>query len=86
MEPGEQLRGAIELPDGTVIRGRGRREPLPAGPLPDFGLYLGRSSKRWEPRWAAEWIDWPDFRTPRNAELAAVAIRHAYSRARAGQP
>jgi hypothetical protein len=38
----EPLVGAIILPDGTPIRGRGRRQALPAGPLPDFGLYLGR--------------------------------------------
>lgn len=37
----EPLTGVINLPDGTLIRGRGRREPLPTGPLPDFGLYLG---------------------------------------------
>ena len=28
------LVGAIALPDGTAVRGRGRREPVPAGPLP----------------------------------------------------
>ncbi len=28
------LTGMITLPDGTLIRGRGRREPLPAGPAP----------------------------------------------------
>ena len=60
------LVGAITLPDGTAVRGRGRREPVPAGPLPDFGLYLGKPGQ-WQPEWAAEWIDWPDFRTPRDA-------------------
>ncbi len=30
----DQLTGAITLPDGTALRGRGRREPLPPGPLP----------------------------------------------------
>jgi hypothetical protein len=34
------LRGATELPDGTLVRGRGLRGPLPDGPLPDYGLYL----------------------------------------------
>ena len=38
----EPLVGAISLPDGTLIRGRGRREREPGGPLPDFGLGLGR--------------------------------------------
>ena len=33
----ERLLGAITLPDGTPVRGRGRREPLPAGPRPSSG-------------------------------------------------
>jgi Protein-tyrosine phosphatase len=93
----EQLVGAIALPDGTVIRGRGRREPLPAGPLPQFGLYLGRPPDRprwrpvfgrgtpWRPDWPAEWIDWPDFRTPRDDHRAAELINAAYRRARGGE-
>ena len=91
----EPLTDAIALPDGTVVRGRGRRQPLPAGPLPDFGLYLGRPPdlrrrsrfRRWEPwqpDWAADWIDWPDFRTPRDDQLAADTIERAYLFARAG--
>ncbi len=89
----EPLIGAIVLPDGTPIRGRGRRQPLPAGPQPQFGLYLGRSPDRrrrarrrpsWRPDWPAEWIDWPDFRTPRDGQSAAAAIERAYDMARAG--
>jgi hypothetical protein len=34
------LRGAIQFPDGTLVRGRGLRGRLPDGPLPDYGLYL----------------------------------------------
>ncbi len=92
----QPLTGAIALPDGTVIRGRGRREPLPAGPPPDFGLYLGRppdTPRRrllrrrlaWQPDWPADWIDWPDFRTPLDDKSAATAIHHAYLLARSGQ-
>ncbi|MGH3889230.1 MAG: protein-tyrosine phosphatase family protein [Pseudonocardiaceae bacterium] len=92
----EQMAAAITLPDGTLIRGRGRREQLPAGPLPDFGLYLGRPPDQprrglfphrrgWQPDWPADWIDWPDFRTPRHDQLAAATIEHAYLLARAGQ-
>ena len=92
----EPLVEAIILPDGTLIRGRGRRATLPAGPLPDFGLYLGRPPDQprravfgrrpgWQPDWPANWIDWPDFRTPRNGRLAAAAIEHAYLLARAGR-
>jgi rhodanese/phosphatase family protein len=84
----------ITLPDGTLIRGRGRREPLPAGPAPDYGVYLGRPSPRqgllrwrptWKPGWPAVWIDWPDFRTPRDDHGAAAAIQHAYLLAHSGQ-
>lgn len=92
----EPLTGAITLPDGTLIRGRGRRAALPAGPLPDFGLYFGRPPDQlrralirrrpeWQPDWPAEWIDWPDFRTPRHDRLAAATIEHAYLLAQAGQ-
>ena len=90
------LSGAIALPDGTLVRGRGRREPFPAGQLPDFGLYLGHPPDRprrtllrrrpaWQPDWPAEWIDWPDFRTPRDADAAAARIVDAYRRARSGE-
>jgi hypothetical protein len=92
----DPLSGAIALPDGTLVRGRGRREPFPAGPLPDFGLYLGHPPDRhrrtllrrrpaWRPDWPAEWIDWPDFRTPRDADAAAARIVDAYRRARSGE-
>ena len=73
----------IALPDGTAVRGRGLREPLPAGPEPEFGLYLARP-RRWEPGWPGAWVDWPDFRTPRDGPAAAAAILDAYERARAG--
>jgi Protein-tyrosine phosphatase len=89
------LTGAIPLPDGTLVRGRGRREPFPAGPLPEFGLYLGhppdrrrllpRRAAEWQPDWPATWIDWPDFRTPRDADAAAAQIVETYRRARAGE-
>ncbi|HTF53320.1 MAG TPA: protein-tyrosine phosphatase family protein [Pseudonocardia sp.] len=93
----DQLVGAISLPDGTMLRGRGRREPLPSGPPPDYGLYLGRppdsargrlpwrGGSAWRPDWPADWIDWPDFRTPRDSEAAAALIRHAYLLARSRQ-
>ncbi|MEJ3653534.1 protein-tyrosine phosphatase family protein [Actinomycetes bacterium KLBMP 9759] len=88
------LTGAVALPDGTVVRGRGRREPFPEGPLPEFGLYLGHPSGRkgllrrgapWTPDWSATWVDWPDFRTPRDGAAAAAAIADAYRRARRGE-
>jgi hypothetical protein len=91
-----QLAGAIVLPDGTLVRGRGRRDGLPDGPLPEFGLYLGRSrgiprrvpsprAAQHSPAWPAVWLDWPDFRVPRDPIAAAAAIEQAYERARAGE-
>src|SRR5258706_11680560 len=47
----------IDLPDGTAVRGGGLREPQPAGPEPEFGLYLTRP-RGWEPGWPAAWVDW----------------------------
>ncbi|TDB74826.1 phosphatase [Micromonospora sp. KC721] len=95
----QQFTGTIALPDGTLVRGRGRREPFPSGLLPDFGLYLGhppdaprRGLSRlfprrvpWQPDWPANWILWPDFRTPRDSEDAAAKIAAAYRLARSGQ-
>ncbi|HWN33515.1 MAG TPA: protein-tyrosine phosphatase family protein [Pseudonocardia sp.] len=92
----DQLTGAIQLPDGTPLRGRGRREPLPAGPLPGYGLYLGhppglparrllRRQPAWRPDWPSDWVDWPDFRTPRDDRSAAALIEHAYRLARSGE-
>jgi hypothetical protein len=80
----EPLVGAIRLPDGTPVRGRSRRG-LPPGPLPEFGLHLG-SRRRGPPvDWPTGWIDWPDFRTPRDGPRAAASIRHAYLLARSGR-
>ena len=37
------------------------------------------------PEWPVAWIDWPDFRTPRDGQRAAIAIEHAYALAKSGQ-
>jgi protein-tyrosine phosphatase len=74
--------GVLELPSGRLIRGRALCLPLPAGPLPDFGLYLLGS----EPptvTWEACWIRWPDFRLPSDRIDAAAALRDALVRAAA---
>lgn len=74
----------ILLPDGTPVRGRGRRQPLPDGPLPELGLFLGRPGRVGLPEWPVDRIDWPDFRVPRDPVAASAAIIAAYRRARAG--
>lgn len=82
------LDGAIRLPDGAWIRGRGLRGPLPGGPAPGFGLYLGsgRLRRRHEPAvsWESAWIDWPDFLLPRDRDDAVRRIRDLHARARSG--
>lgn len=83
------LPGAIRLPDGTWVRGRGLRDPAPDGPAPDFGLYLGspRLRRRHEAAltWPCEWIRWPDFLLPTDRDEAARAITALHDRARCGQ-
>jgi protein-tyrosine phosphatase len=85
-----RLAGAIELPDGSWIRGRGLRRPLPDGPVPAFGLYLGsaRLRRRHEESlaWSHEWVDWPDFLVPRDRSTAIDQIVALHERARAGLP
>jgi hypothetical protein len=85
---GPPLVGALRLPDGSWIRGRGLRYRLPEGPTPEFGLYLGsdRLRRRHESglRWPHEWIQWPDFLLPRDRDLAVRRIRGLHERARAG--
>ena len=76
---------AVPLPDGAVVHGRGRREALPPGPAPTFGLCLGRDNGSFRPEWRLEWVDWPDFRTPRDPDAAAEAIRRVHAMAHAGE-
>ena len=83
------LADSIELPDGSVIRGRGLRNPMPAGPRPEYGLYLGSSSLRARNdaalTWPHDWLDWPDFRLPRDRAAAITAITALHQRALAGE-
>ncbi|MFJ6671747.1 protein-tyrosine phosphatase family protein [Actinosynnema sp. NPDC091369] len=83
------LAGSIRLPDGSWVRGRGLRHPLPAGPLPDFGLYLGsrrlRRARDADLTWSHTWLEWPDFRLPRDDAAAVREIRALHDRARAGE-
>lgn len=84
-----RLTGAIQLPDDSWIRGRGLRNPAPAGASPDYGLYLGtpkmRSRHEHELPWPHEWIDWPDFRLPSDRAQAIEKIRALHGLARAGR-
>jgi hypothetical protein len=84
-----RLAGAIMLPDGTWVRGRGLRNPAPDGERPDYGLYLGstRLRRRHDPElpWSHDWVSWPDFLLPRDRDQAIAHIRALRERARAGE-
>ena len=67
----------VELPDGRRVRGRGLRLPFD-GPDPEYGLYLGYQP---EVAWPHDNLDWPDFRLPRDPELAVSLIRALHERA-----
>nr|WP_202523457.1 protein-tyrosine phosphatase family protein [Kitasatospora sp. SID7827] len=70
----------LPLPSGRLVRGRGLRRPLPAGPPPDFALYLlgGRPPAT---DWESRWLRWPDFRLPADRADAADALRETWARA-----
>ncbi|MGH3377902.1 MAG: protein-tyrosine phosphatase family protein [Actinoallomurus sp.] len=83
-----RLAGAIALPHGSWVRGRGLRSPLSDGPAPEFGLYLGsaRLRRRHEgaPAWPHAWLDWSDFLLPRDRDEAIARIGELHERAKAG--
>ncbi|SDY05456.1 Protein-tyrosine phosphatase [Modestobacter sp. DSM 44400] len=55
--------GVLTLPSGRLVRGRGVGSPLPAGPEPEFGVYLLGRRPAVQP-WESRWVTWPDFRLP----------------------
>jgi protein-tyrosine phosphatase len=72
--------GVVTLPSGRRVRGRGRGAPLPAGPVPDLGVYL--LGRRPEPvPWAERWVRWPDFRLPTEPAELRAALLEAWERA-----
>jgi hypothetical protein len=84
----DDLQGAITLPDGARVRGRGLGGGVPEAPHPTFGLYLGSRTLRGrhEPLmpWPQQWVVWPDFLVPADRAVATAAIQDVHRRALAG--
>lgn len=67
------------LPTGRIVRGRALRQPLPAGPAPEFAVYLLGS----EPQpvlWPRLWLRWRDFALPADVDALRAALADAWSR------
>ncbi|WP_328906924.1 protein phosphatase [Streptomyces sp. NBC_00234] len=72
--------GVLTLPSGLLVRGRGLRNPLPAGPEPAFGVYLlGRQPP--PVAWESRWLHWPDFRLPTDRVRAREVFAEVLARA-----
>lgn len=72
--------GVIRFPSGVLVRGRGLRRPLPAGPTPSLTVHLlGAEPPLTD--WDTQWVPWPDFRLPRDRHLARAVLAEALERA-----
>jgi hypothetical protein len=79
-------RTVVALADGTEVVAVSfdpgdpyGRDP---GRAPDRGLYL---DARWQPPWAHDHLDWPDFGVPADASAVVAALRSLRDRAWAGE-
>jgi hypothetical protein len=72
--------GLVRLPSGRLVRGRGLRQPLPAGQPPTFGLYLlGEPAPPFP--WESRWLRWPDFGLPADAAALLPELTDAWEQA-----
>ncbi|MGW0787775.1 phosphatase domain-containing protein [Streptomyces sp. NPDC002911] len=72
--------GVLRLPSARLVRGRGLRHPLPAGPRPTLAVYLLGGPPP-PVAWESRWLRWPDFRLPADKEAARSTLKEAWSRA-----
>ncbi|WP_406861363.1 protein phosphatase [Streptomyces sp. HUAS MG47] len=71
--------GVLRLPSGRLVRGRGLRDPLPPGDVPEFGVYLlGRRPP--ETPWESLWVRWSDFWLPASHTAARTALAEVWDR------
>ncbi len=72
--------GVVEFPDGRRIRGRGIHEHPSTRQDPEFGLYLlAKPPPAFN--WDHHWLQWPDFRLPRDTRATIWSLRDALERA-----
>lgn len=72
--------GVLELPSGRRVRGRALHRPVPAGPLPEFALYLlGEQPAR--VGWESRWLRWHDFGLPSDRAAAVRFLAELWRRA-----
>ncbi|MCX0269180.1 protein phosphatase [Nocardia zapadnayensis] len=71
--------GVLRLPSGRLVRGRGLRNPLPPGDLPQFGVYL-QSHEPAPVEWESRWVRWPDFWLPADRRALTSVLRESLER------
>lgn len=57
-------------------------DPYARDRRPDYGLYLDQA---WQPPWAHDHLDWPDFGVPADRDTMITRLRALLDRARAGE-
>ncbi|MDF6022905.1 protein-tyrosine phosphatase family protein [Streptomyces sp. JH34] len=72
--------GVLRLPSGRLVRGRGLRHPLPAGPEPTLTVHLLGGPPP-PVTWESVWLRWPDFRLPADRAAALTVLGDAWRRA-----
>lgn len=77
-------RTVVELPDGTQVTAVSfdAADPYGRDQAPDYGLYL---DPRWQPPWACDHVDWPDFGVPDDPDRVLAALGSLLDRACAGE-
>jgi hypothetical protein len=77
-------RSVVVLPEGTEVTAVSfdASDPYGRDRAPDYGLYLDH---RWQPPWAHDHLDWPDFGVPDDGAQVVAAVRFVLDRARAGE-
>ncbi|MFB4426775.1 protein-tyrosine phosphatase family protein [Streptomyces sp. QL37] len=72
--------GVLRLPSGRLVRGRGLRRPVPAGPVPAFAVHLLGDPPP-PVAWESQWLRWPDFRLPSDRSAARAVLTEVWDRA-----